>query len=334
MKFSTREKEKEAHKASFAQQKKNEETSASLAPPDFNPQASPVQAKGKGKVKEKDGVWQVPEKTGKAEKGPLAIKGRGDKSAMDASDVNQGSIGDCYFLASLAAVAYTNPGLLEKAITDNKNGTYTVTLYSRKRDGIGQASSDSSTGIFSKLVARTITVDAALPTSVDGIDSANADAEGLLPHATGGDKNKAGETELWVKIIEKAYAVLNGGYDNIGNGGFSENALEALTGKQFSENTFSRGGGSVKKRLIKSTKEGTPATVSTKSDGDIEDQADDVKAYAEKNDIVGGHAYTVLKADESGLLIRNPWGQNASNTTPFVTWAQFSALFDQYAYQR
>lgn len=45
-------------------------------------------------------------------------------------DVNQGALGDCWYLASLMAVARANPSLIEEAITDNKNGSYTVRLYS------------------------------------------------------------------------------------------------------------------------------------------------------------------------------------------------------------
>ena len=37
--------------------------------------------------------------------------------------------GDCWYIASLQAVARSNPRIIEEAITDNGNGTYTVRLY-------------------------------------------------------------------------------------------------------------------------------------------------------------------------------------------------------------
>ena len=71
----------------------------------------------------------LPEKLGPKQSGPIAVKGKGDKHAFSPNDINQGSIGDCYFLAALAGVAKTNPGLLRKAITQNSDGTFTVRLY-------------------------------------------------------------------------------------------------------------------------------------------------------------------------------------------------------------
>lgn len=46
--------------------------------------------------------------------------------------VRQGRIGSCYFFATVAAIAQVNPGLIEKIIQDNGDGTYTV----RFSDGV------------------------------------------------------------------------------------------------------------------------------------------------------------------------------------------------------
>lgn len=43
-----------------------------------------------------------------------------------ATDINQGSIGDCYFLASLAAFATSNPAVVQEAAVDLGDGTYVV----------------------------------------------------------------------------------------------------------------------------------------------------------------------------------------------------------------
>src|SRR5262249_35545320 len=52
------------------------------------------------------------------------------------TDVVQGWSGDCYFLASLAEIAYQNPGVLQDRIIDNGDGTYTIGF---NRAGEGEA---------------------------------------------------------------------------------------------------------------------------------------------------------------------------------------------------
>jgi len=44
-------------------------------------------------------------------------------------DVNQGAIGDCYFLSSLAAFAQVNPAKLQQSAVDMGDGTYDVRFY-------------------------------------------------------------------------------------------------------------------------------------------------------------------------------------------------------------
>src|SRR5262249_14950228 len=49
---------------------------------------------------------------------------------LDPADaVNQGQVGDCWFMSSLEAVALANPGLIRQALRANANGTYTVTFH-------------------------------------------------------------------------------------------------------------------------------------------------------------------------------------------------------------
>ena len=50
-------------------------------------------------------------------------------NGVNPDDVSQGALGDCWYIASLQAVARSNPRIIEEAITDNGNGTYTVRLY-------------------------------------------------------------------------------------------------------------------------------------------------------------------------------------------------------------
>ena len=63
--------------------------------------------------------------------------------------INQGNIGDCYFLASLAAVAQTQPEKIRDAITDNHDGTYTVAFPGAKGEKIKvDAPTQSELGLY------------------------------------------------------------------------------------------------------------------------------------------------------------------------------------------
>ncbi len=262
----------------------------------------------------------LPEKLGPAQSGPIAHKGAGDKDAFSPNDVNQGSIGDCYFLASLMAVANTNPDLLRKAIVDNKNGTFNVKLY--------KVSEESFLFFWKKKVftPTIITLYPTFPVAVDGKDAANPDADANPAHAHGGDQDDKGKTELWVRLIEKAYALLMGSYSKIGKGGFGADALEALTGTAYKEEVNTK---DTKSRIIEMVKEGVPIEVGTKPK--LTGLSTDTAKFAKENSLVGGHAYAVMSADDSGIKVRNPWGTGARNAEPVLTWAQYYEIFNQFS---
>ncbi|HEX8912457.1 MAG TPA: C2 family cysteine protease, partial [Humisphaera sp.] len=90
-----------------------------------------------------------------------------------ADDVNQGSVGDCYFMAPLSAVAKTSPDVIRQSVVDLGDGTYAVQL---RRGG----------------VAKFVRVDADLPVNGSGnLVFAHADAKPL---------------SLWAPLMEKAWA--------------------------------------------------------------------------------------------------------------------------------
>jgi hypothetical protein len=116
-----------------------------------------------------------------------------DPTAPKGTDTAQGALGDCFFIASMAAVANANPQAISEAITyDKASGKYTVRFYEEGRGG-------SMKPVY-------ITVDAYLPTSGARNDPAFA-----------GDPGQP----LWPAIMEKAYAQWKGGYDVIGEGGLA-----------------------------------------------------------------------------------------------------------------
>lgn len=49
-----------------------------------------------------------------------------------ADDIRQGSIGDCYFVATLSDIARTHPEKIREAMVDNEDGTVTVRLFTKE----------------------------------------------------------------------------------------------------------------------------------------------------------------------------------------------------------
>lgn len=64
------------------------------------------------------GVQRVPDSRleGPMTSGSAFERGPGDASDIDPYDVEQGNLGDCYFLSACAAVARANPELIRRLI--------------------------------------------------------------------------------------------------------------------------------------------------------------------------------------------------------------------------
>ncbi len=65
-----------------------------------------------------------------------------------AADVNQGEVGDCYFLSSLAAFAGQDPNVLVQSAVDMGDGTYVVQFMSNNKPTFVRVSNAFSTGPF------------------------------------------------------------------------------------------------------------------------------------------------------------------------------------------
>ena len=112
------------------------------------------------------------------------VRGAGeDASGVDANDIRQGFIGDCFFLSPLMATARINPGKVAKLVrgpigeSPSGGSVYEVKLYNDSGD----------------LVTH----------HVDDRFISNAD--GTPRYAQYGDRSAAGP-ELWVMLMEKAWA--------------------------------------------------------------------------------------------------------------------------------
>jgi len=210
-----------------------------------------------------------------------------DDHAIHPSDIDQQGLGDCYLLASLAEIAQQNPELIRDIIRPNDNGTFTVTFY------------DDGDPVE-------IVVGPHIPAT-----------EGSPEFAGPGDvPDGATNPELWVMLIEKAYAQYHGSYGEI-EGGFTNEALEHLTGS--SSDRSDPGDVSIES-LDDALDGGSAITVETLSSDDGEK-----KPLYEDSELYASHAYYVTDVDpEAGTVtIRNPWGTNEGDTV--LTFEEFQA---------
>lgn len=208
--------------------------------------------------------------------GEVAIQGTGDDRAFDETDVAQGSLSDCYLIASLGALALRDPAALERAVRDNKDGTYTVTFY---EDGFWPWSGKQKVEI---------TVTGEFPKK-----------DGTWVYAKPGDEGR----EMWPMIIEKAYAEWkgDGDYGDIEQGN-AKVPLEALTGRDGDNTTDYR---SVYDRWER----GEAITLLTP---DVSDESKKKPLFADGK-LYNNHYYYVVGVDrEKGTVtLRNPhgWGK-------------------------
>lgn len=139
--------------------------------------------------------WIAEPTTGKKVK--LYVKGERDRHDVDTSDLMQKGLPTCFFVAGLSAIIQSHPdpdAFLRDMITDNGDGTYTVTFFDLNPDG--------STS------KRPVTVNTDFHANPTRSDDAN---------------------ERWPAVMEKAYVKAYGTDGKIteGNPG---TAMEHLTG--------------------------------------------------------------------------------------------------------
>lgn len=231
------------------------------------------------------------------------------------ADMDQGNLGDCYFVSSLAAVAAYEPSILEKIIKEASPGNYEVYFYD-----VANVTDQGYT--FKGCPWKKITIK----------------EDGTLELQDGRPKYSITEEdpdELWFPLVEKAYAKWKGGYDQIGNGGYPQVALSEITGrKSFLVSTDTRifSSDNVRKNAILGVFESADrnnwkVVCATKGQGEIQD--------GECPDVYSGHAYSYhgYNHETHMVKLRNPWGQGTNPEGYFeLTMDQFLKYYDSIAY--
>ncbi|KAM3115028.1 C2 family cysteine protease [Phormidesmis sp. 146-33] len=209
------------------------------------------------------------------------------QNGISYQDIVQQDVSNCYLLSALGAVALRAPNTILSMLIDNRDDTYTVRF-------------------FNKGVADYVTVDRFLPVR----------PEGAAAFASwGGGHFTNPNNELWVALIEKAYAQLNEsgwiGQDNSNsyngktiattatftnasgiNYGWPDDTLTQLTGRTTSSHTQPNNAN----HLISLMNAGSMVALNT-------------RATVEYG-IVANHSYTLLNynAISDRFQLYNPWG--------------------------
>lgn len=241
-------------------------------------------------------------------------------SKISPTDIDQGQLGDCYYLCAIAALAeYTAP---IKGIFKNHHWCY---VRSQEHKYGALRVNLNISGWW-----RTIIIDSYLP-SVQ-----------LLPCFA---RNRHHPNELWVSYLEKAYAKAFGSYQAI-VAGFPWQALEDLTG--FPAYSFddrwkeAQTDSKVRDKLFESLNRWNEKkyllSIATPGEGKLtmagrQLSTNEAKVLFDKAGLGAGHAYSVLDVKHFPLhqlcllKIRNPWGSNVEWTGD---WGDKSPLWGHY----
>ena len=226
------------------------------------------------------------------------------------TDIRQGALGDCWYIAALKSVAAADPSVIENAITDNGNGTYTVRLY---HDG--------------KPVDITVTGDEVI--NRDG-------KQGFARSTDTGEK--------WPQIMEKALAAYEGSYGAI-EGGSAGIGMEVITGKP---STFTPTSDVSAADLKAELDRGHAVTLHSQPKPrwpwwpnrtdplyDPKSTKDPERKYLWEP-LAYSHAYQVTAVDladpndpsDDTVTVQNPWYPDKPMTLPYEEWKRgFSGVF-------
>lgn len=202
---------------------------------------------------------------------------------ISAEDVTQGSIGNCYFLGSLASVADSPKyrDMLAKNIEKIHNNLYEVTLYVKTLDENGKPTERK---------AKKIRVDTDFPVDENG-NIRYAQIKG----------------DMWAAIVEKAFAKEFGGYDDISDADTAVGVLAMLTNSEpviFSTSTIISDKEVRAKFIAKMQSKDAVMTFTT------EPFPKGNKVLADGQIVISHHAYGFLSYNNGIIELRNPHGEN------------------------
>lgn len=237
----------------------------------------------------------------------------GGSFGIRGDQVRQGSLGDCWLLATMAALADANPDAIREMITDNGDGTYTVKLWiDGKRESY----------------------------VVDGDFIVN---DGV-PRYAGGNREP---NVLWPLVLEKAVALAMGGYPEI-ESDYPSHAMAMFLGDAGTNDVYGSGKGLftyagwndifdvdlTPEMMAKLNDDGYVMVASSRPG-----HSDQHSYSAGDATIYYGHAYQVadINIDDQGqatVTIVNPWNNEAEGPggVQVLSWDEYQYAFSHVTY--
>ena len=221
------------------------------------------------------------------------------------ADIDQDSIGDCYYVATLGAVAERTPTRIQDAIKyDSATGTFSVKMYSNEWS-------------WSPPGFKQVTIPV---TQQDLVDNLTRRGGSTVDNKTGVDG------PIWPAVMETAYAKMHDsnwsdglaqGYTKI-DGGWAKDAMRAVTGTtgdvvtgmgMFPTKTQAE---ILYMQVDNAIRDGRPVTLSTDPE---KPSLYDIMNGKAQDGLVDNHVYMVdrIYKDSNGdvmVELRNPWGRN------------------------
>jgi hypothetical protein len=143
----------------------------------------------------------------------------GSYTAPQMSSIQQGALGDCYYLASIDAILNQSPQLISKLITQNANGTFTVTFPKATNQ---QASSETVTLTDSEIADFNIATNNGCWLAVMGL------AENDVLVALSNSTNRTTKNAFAVSSAELATPL-----GVVSDGGYPTQSFNLLTGQAY-----------------------------------------------------------------------------------------------------
>lgn len=134
-------------------------------------------------------------------------------TGIDPNDIEQGWLGDCFFLLAVMSLAKSNPQFIQSMITENLDGSYSAQLYP----------------VVGQVIGGRLTPVAGARTTIRVENPLNRNA--MMVQLSNDFDAGTGKMEIWTAVLEQAYAKLIGGYDPGMQGGDITFVWAALTGE-------------------------------------------------------------------------------------------------------